>query len=304
MKNSEVIYQMLTKSNPVSFYLKPRDIEIIDMLRLCRAAKTSHIFRLLFGGPSDSRCLQRLRALTQAGYIKQVQQPPLYYSSKPENVYAPTLKGIQLLAMKQDKDEIEWDGKELEVGYSFLAHILDLTEVYTGLTLATHSCGCSLDMWLNDLTLKRRHMVDRVELIGPKGAVQKATIVPDAYCVLTQGETIHRFFLELDKNTEVGQATQWGKRDIARKFLSYRYYLTRPDKDTPSLYEKRYGIDKGRVLFIAPTMRRMQRLKEICEAQGGRSKYWFTTMTEFISHNPLTDPIWLKGDNEGVFSFL
>lgn len=164
--------------------------------------------------------------------------------------------------------------KKTKAGYLFLSHMIDITEVYTRFRLT----GASLSDWENDSILKKQG--------GP--------IIPDAAFVITTDKP-YRFLLEVDKGTEP-------LNDIAEKFTKYREYFH--PFNGQSAYEQKYKTDKGRVLCVAPSPQRMQHMKAVCEQQGGRMRYWFTSMQELKTHNVLSAPIWQRAGSEEFFPLI
>ncbi len=165
--------------------------------------------------------------------------------------------------------------KKIKVGHLFLSHIVDISEVY----VRFHTAGYPLDEWILDSELKK----------------ESSFIIPDASFVVTTPEKPYRFLLEVDKGTEI-------LKGIAQKFINYRTYF-QPDNG-PSLYEQRYKTDRGRVLFVAPSPQRMQHMKAVCEQQGGRMRYWFTSMQQLKTQNVLSAPIWQRAGSEEFFPLI
>lgn len=272
--------------------LTERDISLFEVLRLCRALTTHQIQALFFPGPSGSRCRERLKFLSDEGFIGRLEQPSLMSAGRLPFVYIPKLAAIRVLAARQQCDvaSIEWNGKPLTADYLFLAHILDIAEVYIQLCRGAQMHGFTVEEWLNDLTLKRRNMVDRFEVEDLEGGIYTASLVPDASFVITTKERSFRFLLEVDKGTET-------LKTIGEKFLKYRNYFQ--PKQGPSVYEHRYGTSRGRVLIIAPSSTRLQALKRVCEEVGGRTRFLFGLLSELQTQDVYTAPLWqVAGSDE------
>jgi hypothetical protein len=235
-----------------------------------------------------------LKFLYDAGFIDRIEQPSILSEGRRPFVYRLKLPAIQLLAQRsgQDITEIEWDKRPIPAGYPFLSHILDIADTHVRFSIAAKTHHYRLSEWLNELTLKRKGMVDRFEIVTPKGIRQNASIVPDAFFIV-HADRDYRFLLEVDKGTE-------SLKDISMKILKYRYYFQL------GLYEKRYGSDKGRVLFVAHSLPRLKNLLKTCEDAGGRARYWFTLLSSLKTSDPLQSPIWYKaGASHGeTFSLL
>jgi Replication-relaxation len=270
-----------------------RDIEIFAKLVECRVMSTHQIHAVSFGGPSPSRCIMRLKFLYDTGFVGRIEQPSLLSEGRKPYIYVPKLPAIQLLALKLglDVEQIVWDSKELSAGYPFLAHILDIAEVNIRFTLSVKRYSNPIH-WLNELTLKRKGMIDRFEMVSPSGVKQNASIVPDATFVIT-ADRPYRFLLEVDKGTEP-------LKDIEMKMMKYRHYF----QGAPSLYEQRYGVSGGRVVFVAASPLRLNNLKAVCEKAGGLNRYWFALLSDIQTQDPLKSPIWRKAGRDELVSLF
>ncbi len=63
-------------------------------------------------------------------------------------------------------------------------------------------------------------------------------------------------------------------------------------------YARRFGNDSLRVLFVVAGRKpraRIERLKRWCEAEGGRSLFWFADKDAVDRSHVLCDPIWMVG---------
>ena len=91
--------------------------------------------------------------------------------------------------------------------------------------------------------------------------------------------------------------------DIEMKMMKYRHYFN-PNEAGSSLYQQRYGVSGGRVLFVAPSPARLNNLKTACETCGGTSRYWFALLSDVQRHNLLTHPIWRNAGSEDVVALF
>jgi len=248
---------------------------------------THQIQALLYPGPSGSRCRERLKFLTDAGFIGRIELPSLLSDGRRPYVYVPKKAGLQRL-------DPELQPEKLTAGYQFLSHILDISEVYVRLSAAAKIYGYTVHEWLNDLTLKRRNMVDTFEATTSRGATYMASLVPDASFVIATKERPFRFLLEVDKGTET-------LKDIEEKFIKYRFYFD--ERNGPSVYERRYGSDRGRVLFVVPSLQRLENVKEICEKLDGKTRYWFATLPD-LTGDALHTPIWRRAGSKDPFNLI
>ncbi len=100
---------------------------------------------------------------------------------------------------------------------------------------------------------------------------------PDGYSEIRQTRVILRFFLELDRGTERGQA-------IRAKFDEYQQYLV------SGRYEQHFSAPNFRVLFITSTERRAGLLARHASSFPG-DLFWFSPADTFF-RAPLLDPYW------------
>src|SRR6185436_11587468 len=103
-----------------------------------------------------------------------------------------------------------------------------IAEVNTQFTIAARMNGLVFDGWLNELTLKRRGMIDRFDIVREKDIKQTVSLIPDATFVIT-ADRPYRFLLEVDKGTET-------LKDIEMKMVKYRQYLQSSEGNGPSIY--------------------------------------------------------------------
>jgi Replication-relaxation len=240
---------------------------------------TFQIRELFYPGPHASRCTMRLKFLTTIGMIGRIEQVGLYSEGKKPYVYVPKREGLTLIAQAKRIDieeliaQYDWDGTPLAPGHLFLPHILDIAEVNVQFTKVARIHGATLEKWVSDAMLSKKH----------------TELIPDAYCKLIVGENTYHHFIEVDRATET-------EKILTKKINAYRAYM-RPEANATSLYEQQYGTTKGRILFVASGMTRVQNIKAITEAARGRNRFWFTTLKQLQSADPFYDPIWYMAGN-------
>jgi hypothetical protein len=96
----------------------------------------------------------------------------------------------------------------------------------------------------------------------------KHAMIPDAFFALDDGSPIHRkaFFLEIVKSYE--SEYQGGRSNIEQKLSLYQQYRPR--------FQEKYGHDDFRVLWVLPTVKRVQMLIGKIENDFPSRKFWFT----------------------------
>ena len=143
--------------------------------------------------------------------------------------------------------------------------------------------------WVDERTLRRQEMKDYVP--DPKHHGEKLAIVPDGYFQLDAAA----FVLELDRATVE-------EKPFKAKVRAYGQWKV------TGAYRRRHGTDSLRVLFvIAPNNRdphRLERAKRWCEAEGGRSLFWFAHASEMDEHSVLSEPIWNVAGRTGRFALV
>lgn len=281
----------MAESELPGFRLTGRDREILAAIHTYRALTTPQIQALFFAaeyrqdGEVNARCKHRLRMLYQHGFLYRDEQPQKLCEGRKPLVYFLDRRGAEVLT-DTPGTEVDWTPHDNDVAQPFLDHLLATNDVRIACVLAARRHGWTITTWLDDKTLKSPQMKDRVALKGEAGGTQQAAVVPDGYFVLDTGEFLYHHLLEVDRRTVTAQATEWGRRDWARKVRAYlEYYRS-------SKYEKRFGTKSFRVLTVTTGERRLNHLKSIAEKVGGKQRFWFTTFELALSAGILTEPIW------------
>ena len=60
----------------------------------------------------------------------------------------------------------------------------------------------------------------------------------------------------------------------------------------------------GRVLTVTTGEKRAANLKAITEREGGKGKFWFTTLAQVTPETVLTMPIWQKAGSDELHSLI
>ncbi|MFL5627377.1 MAG: replication-relaxation family protein [Ktedonobacteraceae bacterium] len=278
-----------------------RDAAILVAVYQYRALTSAQIEALFFSQGAEkkqpnklnTRCQYRLQMLYHHGFLFRDEQPQKLTEGRKPLVYWLDEKGAQFLA-EETGEEVDWSSAEYDVSYLFLTHLLAINEVRVSITLAAQKHGFVIRTWLDDKHLKSPQMKDYVILTGAQGGKQKAAVVPDGYFLLDTGQHLYHHFLELDRGMVTGAATEWGKRDWARKVAAYLEYY-RSGK-----YEERYKTQGLRILTVTTSEKRLSNLKAITEKTGGRARFWFTTLDHMHAGDILTDGIWQVAGRDGL----
>lgn len=301
------------------FRLTTRDIEIMKAVADYRALTTDQIEALLFN-PSffeqklnqdfqkphaPTRCSYRLQKLYHYGYLKREDIPQRLSEGRKPYVYFLDTKGLNFLTHHEllEDEEISLRDKVYSVSYPFLQHLLDTNTIRIVFTLAAYAQGWRISNWIDEKTLKQDQNVDVVAIKSSEGKISKASVVPDAYFTLETPQASYNFFLELDRSTETGEYSTFGRRDFARKMRIYGAYLT-PQLDGMSLFEKRYNTKQVRILTITTGERRVANLKTLTERVGGKNRFWFSWMKQCTPTTILTGAIWQIASREGLYELV
>jgi hypothetical protein len=294
------------------FRLTKRAIQMVEATYKYRAL-TPQLYELLFfpkgpivkGKPKiQANCQRHLRELYHRSFLLRTEQPATLTSSSRPLVYWLDQRGAALIAQHRgiEVPQLDWRPGQYRVGPMHIDHLLDTNRVRISIVLAAQALGWTIAEWRDDLTLKREHAQDEIALRTEQG-VKKHRIIPDGYGVLTRAvsaedEDVMRLVLEVDRSTSTLDSPA-GHRDWATKLSLYREYL-RPG----GLAEQHFGTNAGRVLIVTLGEQRLANLKRLIESQGGRRRYWLTSLERAIRENILSTPIWQVASADGFYSLL
>lgn len=289
------------------FHLTQRDGDILQAVHDYRAMSTPQIDRLFFGGGErahggrvSSRCLHRLKLLFHAGFLRRVEQaqtlsdgrkPLVYFLDRRGAVYLAELTGCSL-------DELQWNRQGYAVGSLFLDHLLLSNDIRVAVTVAARAFNYTIVDWRDEKTLRSHHGGEEIMIIGEDTKPQKVTLIPDGYFLLETDTARYHQFLEVDRGTATVQVGQPGKRDWARKIMTYLAYFR------SGAYQEQYQSKSLRILTVTTTEKRLKLLKHVTEESGGQARFWFTTFDKLSAATILSEPIWQIASRKGLFSFV
>lgn len=285
--------------------LTPRDAAILMAVYRYRALTTPQIEKLFFSDNArgraqkpNTRCQYRLQLLYHHRYLMRDEQRQKLTEGRKPFVYWLDKKGAQIVEELLDGEELDWSPLSRGMSDLFLDHLIATNDVRVAITVAAQTLGLTILCWLDDYTLKRLHMTDKVVLRGPNGRTQQAAVVPDGYFVLDTGRHLYHHFLEIDLSNVTGTASTWGRRDWARKVSAYLEYY-RSGK-----YQERYKTQGLRILTVTTGEKRLANLKTTTEKTGGKARFWFTTFEQVRKLDVLTDTIWQKAGEAGLHKLI
>jgi hypothetical protein len=276
-------------SSPPRMQLTTRDVRIISAVCDMRFLTREQVQELLFSPSTASHCKRRLALLYHNSYLDRIYVPSLNAFGATKAIYTLASKGAGVVARdrKIELRELRWRPGHNDRELYFMKHTLSVNDLRIRLTLAAHEHGLSL-AWTDERALRRREMKDYVD--DPVRHGRRLAVVPDGYFTLDSDERTSAFALEIDRATVE-------EKPFKEKVRGYGEWKV------TGTYERRYGTKSLRVLWVVADVTRdstrLQRIKRWCEAEGGRSLFWFAMLTDLTSQAILTEPVWLKaGSNE------
>jgi hypothetical protein len=281
-------------SHPPPMQITARDIRIVRAVYEMRFLTREQVQELEFSPSTASYCKRRLSLLYHHGVLdrKFIPAPGAFGSTRA--IYCLARKGADLVAheLAVSPADLDWRPNLSERELYFLPHTLGINDFRIALTLHAHEHGFDL-VWTDERALRRRQMRDYIP--DPKGRGEKLTVVPDGYFTLTAGGTMSAFALELDRATVE-------EKPFKTKVRAYGEW-----KRTGA-YAKRFGLDSLRVLFVVAKNDRdpyrLARIKRWCEAEGGRSLFWFADSADVTGETVLSGRIWHLAGREGLHSLI
>jgi hypothetical protein len=278
-------------STPPAMQLTARDIRIVNWVYEMRFATREQIERLEFSPSTASYCKRRLSLLFHHGYLsrKFIHAPGSFGSAKA--IHCLASKGARLLAHEL-KADIDWRPADNQRELYFLQHTLRINDFRVCAILAARQLGLALD-WTDERTLRQDEMKDYVA--DPKRAGRKLAIVPDGYFRLEGTGVSAALALELDRATIE-------ERPFKEKVRAYGEWKI------SGKYAARHGSESLRVLFVVADSHRdphrLARIKAWCEAEGGRSLFWFSSLDRLNNDGIFTEPVWQVAGRDGRYPIL
>ena len=281
-------------SVPPPMQLTARDTRIVRAVYEMRFLTRDQIQILEFAPSTASYCKRRLALLFHHGYLERKFIPAVGSFGSTRAIYCLAPKGARLVAheLGVELQHLDWRTRDLNRELYYLQHTLAINDFRIATTQATARLHLSID-WTDERTLRRREMKDY--LTDPKVQGQRLVVVPDGYFRLTNDRFSAAFALEMDRATVE-------EKPFKTKIRAYGEW-----KRSGS-YGRRYGSESLRVLFVIASTkrdpRRLARIKHWCEAEGGRSLFWFCPLDAVTAASILEAPIWEVAGRGGRHSLL
>ena len=279
---------------PPQFLLTPRDIRILRHVYSMRFLTQDQIGRLEFSPSSVSSCKRRLTLLYHGGYLDRVFVPVGAVCGFGRGAYCLDSKGAALLAREDGLTpaELDWRQDDNDRDSVFLDHLLDTNDVQLAMIASTRRRRWGL-RWTNERTLRRDLAKEKIG--DPLDPGRLLSLIPDGYARIEAAGEAHAFAVELDRGTVE-------EKRIRQKIRAYGEW------NASGAHRRRYGVDSLRVLFVVsgrPSRpARARRLREWCEAEGGRSLFWFMEHDHLAAADILSDPIWEVAGRPGRHALI
>jgi len=225
--------------------LADRELAILRSLDRIRLASASQLERLHFDGSSARQRRRVLESLAERRLLCRLDRVVGGRRAGSSGyLYALDVAGQRLLARRTGLPV----RRPTTPGAPFVAHTLDVSELYVGLVEAERRGVTQILDFQADPAAWRRYP-------GPGGGT--AVVKPDAFVRLASGGYEDAYFVEVDRGSEAPST-------LARKADTYRAYYA------SGLEQRRHGVFP-RVLWTVPNERRHQTVVDVCSRQPAES---------------------------------
>jgi hypothetical protein len=201
---------------------------------------------------------------------------------------------FQYWGRKDDKQR-----RQTKVSRDYLSHSIELADIRVAFERAAAHNSYAIDEWRDETELKRYGTWPRIDVETLEGERIRVPILPDGYFALSGPQGRAHFFLEHDRSTEV-ICRKW-----QRKILGYKQFVLSGE------FHKHYNVTGGatplRILTTTPSLARSHNLKTAVETYGqpeATALFLFTPLSELLSHDALTSPLWLRAGSTSLQSIL
>ncbi|MHB8625520.1 MAG: replication-relaxation family protein [Aggregatilineales bacterium] len=261
--------------------LTDRDKEAVEAIYRYRVLTQAQLEQLVYHSCHPSVAQHRLSLLYHHGYLARQFLPVRGGMVTSPILYLLDQKGADLLKREWGAEQVKWTPAQRNVTSLFFFHTLALNDVRIAITCACRACGYRVVNWTGESAIKATY--ESVTVQTASGRAERIPILPDGYFAVVDvhndPKSAAHFFVELDRGTET-------TKRFGRKIRAYIAYLN------SGRYTARYGTKSLRVLTVTEGKRRLKHLKQVTEAAGGKSRFWFTTLNVLTEETALTHPIW------------
>ncbi len=274
--------QRVAEADRPNMVLTDRDCDILKLVNECRILRNSHIEALFFQSRSTAQFrLARLfhHEFLERHFLSVVSGGP---ASSPA-LYSLGKRGAHILITRlgYDRSHIHLV-KNDAIGWHVLEHVLMINDVRVAIMQACRRQGITLMEWREENSFRAEP--DYVEIKDKRNRTHKKPVLPDGYFCLDTPKGKARFFLELDRGTEV-------LSKVIPQLEVYEAYTA------SGQYQDRFHAKSLRILIVTTTPKRLENLKAVARKVEGDRKYWFTTFEQITPESVLTAPIWQQLDS-------
>jgi hypothetical protein len=285
------------------------EMGILRALHRYRLLEWRQILELFAATLSDTKRLaERVELLYRNAYLEEVPRPLYADEQTKGQVYRLGAAGAQLLSGQLSiafPDFAYWgkgddkDRRETKVSRDYLSHSIELADVRIAIERSAAENEYALERWRDETELKRGGNWPRLHVVTSRGEPVRVPILPDGYFVFTGPQGRAHFFLEHDRSTEAITA-KW-----QRKILGYKEFVL------SRAFHRCYGVSGSatplRILTTTKSLARAHNLKAAAEIYGqaeATALFLFTPLSELLTNDALTAPIWLRADSSNLQSIL
>jgi len=302
-------------SSPKSIQITDRDVEIIRSVNQHRFLTSDQIV-YLFSGSKQLR--MRLTQLWRNGLLDrptiQVERYRAGGGSRP-TVYALGNKGADLLNSVDGlrRAQIDWTGKNREVGHVFLEHALRIADFLLKLEVSVREIAGLELITFDDIlanappeTRRKRNPAGWKVSIPVGNTLVETSIYPDAiFGVRNTTATADRqemfFFLEIDRATMPVMRSDLRQTSFHKKLLAYHHSrkLWRLDRTTAP-----YKFVNAKVVSVTTSPERIESFieasKRATDVAGGTGRFLFIDFPSIDAPTNLFELTFQNGKGEDV----
>ncbi len=213
---------------------------------------------------------------------------PVITGSSP-TMYVLDIKGVELLRSDFGLENLKWYPSSKTLKGTFLDHTTAINDFRISITSACEAPGYKLREWVTENSVKAH--IEHVTVRGKSGRSREIPIVPDSYFILDTPRGRAHFFLELDRGT----MTTKSFRSKVEGFIEY--YAS-------GAYERQYKTQSLSILTVKTSQKRLNNLKRVTEAAGGKDWILFGALDELTPDVVLTSPVWKPASQDNLVSLI
>ena len=236
--------------------VQPRDRNLLEELGIIMRVINREQAKIVAGFGSTTRANARLLALTRAGLLRR------FFLSNGKALYALSKKGAHLADVPFRGPHRRQD--EVLVADFFIEHQLAINGVYCALKFGVIPVeGVTFRRWLT----------------FHEPITENVRLIPDGYVELVTPRETLAAFLEVDLGHERGPVWKEKPKNYLQLAVSGEF-------------ERRFGLNRFRVLVLANSLRRMHSLRKTVGAITQKI-FWFATLSA-VREQGFFAPVWYR----------